>query len=1376
MRALLTINPLTGAPAELASSSELVAAPLAAEIPVAALPLDALELNDTIATATVLGSLPEITLRDLSIDSEDDVDFFKYTAHTTGQLIVRAHYDPADGGLQLTFRDAFGADITPTVTISAAGSYFIAPVVGQRPYYIEVNGIDDAENFYTLEIENFPAPVPTGVDLDPASDTGSSDSDNVTQDTTPTFSIQTGVMNFIDVDHDNVLDPTELAALTAAQAATGLSTGIAVEVTLINTSDPAQAPVVGFADPLSGSFPIVYRFTPEAPLPAGVYLVTANTRIFDGAFPSQSGRSGPSIPLAVTIDVTAPTAPAPDLLQSSDSGFANFDNVTNVTQPAFDGTAEQRAKVYVLAQQFTSGGVPIGTPRVIGQGVVGSDLSDGVADGLGHWEVTVEPLIDGFYDIFTRFEDAAGIVSPNSETLRVVIDTTAPNTPLLDVVSSSDSGRNNVDDLTNDNRPFVTMRGNATNAGGPSNPLPNDVIFRVYLRPDGALPTSEILVYDSSVEFAALTSLSSLTRQITTVLNNPAGAPLPDGAHNLKLEVEDRAGNISHDFLLPIIVDTSGPTVKFGVATALTGLVADSDTGSPIDPALFNDLITSDTTPKFAGQAGADAIVRVIADVNMNGVLDAGDQLIGQTTAVPLDGNQAEPLGYWEIQSTLDVNQIFGTRDGLRRFFVTAVDPAGNETGIDDEEPDPLQILEIFIDTQGPRIEGVSVTGFEDFDLFATKPETQGPTPLVDSLSIFVSDLPERIVPGDFNYAAVIEALAETAGNYRLVGDHTGVIPITEVQVLFNPTANGNPAAARIILSFAQPLPDDRYTLIVSDNITDPAGNRLDGENNADQPNGEPNFPTGDGVAGGSFTTRFTVDSRPEIGIWSSSSVQVDINGNFTWDPTNADQTNRDLTFVMGNTSDYIFAGNFTDLNGDVAGFDKLGVYGRINGQWQWRVDTDNDGVLDLFINDPANINGFPIAGNFDGNLDNGDEVGVFDGVNFWLDTNHDYNVDTKIVSSLRGHPLAGDFDGDGIDDLATYRNDTGDFQFNLSGSAGGLNGAVNATIHFDFPGVMQRPVAADMDGDGIDDIGLRVAGDNFAGSQGVAEWYFLISNRPRRRGEEVVPNTPGTVEALNHPFSPTPLGNDLFARFGDELGIPVAGNFDPPLLPKAPSSSNGGSSGGSTATTATQANALVRSLYRDILGREADPSGLKAFSAQVVAGATAAQVADQLVSSTEYLGKVVDSYYATYLQRKADPAGRAAWIAELQGGKTPDQVIASFLQSAEYASRNASNTAFVDGLYRDLLGRNADSAGRNSWVAQLNSGKSRTEVIASFLGSQERREKIVDQVYRQVFKRSADPIGLKAFATQLAAPDFTRVDLEASLAASDEYFARVYG
>ena len=80
-----------------------------------------------------------------------------------------------------------------------------------------------------------------------------------------------------------------------------------------------------------------------------------------------------SVPLWFTIDTTNPAANATlDMIDSSDSFHpmigTNTDDLTNINAPAFDGVAEANAKI-----RITTGG------RIIGQGVVNSDESDGNA-------------------------------------------------------------------------------------------------------------------------------------------------------------------------------------------------------------------------------------------------------------------------------------------------------------------------------------------------------------------------------------------------------------------------------------------------------------------------------------------------------------------------------------------------------------------------------------------------------------------------------------------------------------------------------------------------------------------------------------------------------------------------------------------------------------------------------------------------------------------------------------------------------------------------------------------------------------------------------------------------------------------------------------
>ncbi len=429
------------------------------------------------------------------------------------------------------------------------------------------------------------------------------------------------------------------------------------------------------------------------------------------------------------------------------------------------------------------------------------------------------------------------------------------------------------------------------------------------------------------------------------------------------------------------------------------------------------------------------------------------------------------------------------------------------------------------------------------------------------------------------------------------------MISISQIIVTNDPIVNGQPATATVKLVFAQPLPDDRFTLTIKDSgLVDPAGNKLDGESNAIEPNGAPIFPSGDGQPGGSFVVRFTVDSRPEIGTYAAGSVYVDANGNNTWDPTNTDATNRDLTFTLGvapalqgtispmGIHDAVFAGDFLPQNligvkGPIAGqskvgFDELAAYGYdpILGTFRWLIDTNSDGVIDPSKGDfattqPAGfqINGEPVAANFDGVPADGDQIGLFNGTTWYLDTSNHHVIDssaTVVQSQLRGAPVVGDFNGDGIADLATYLN--GRFEINfghLSGGKPAWSGTIDATINFGFAGVGGVPVAADMNQDGRTDLGLyqpRTSGSSVQNG----EWYWLISNNP----------TAANPTGLDHPFSPAPLGSDIFAQFGAQTALPIVGNFDPPIQAATPAATNLGTL--TSAITATGQNVQGQQWY----------------------------------------------------------------------------------------------------------------------------------------------------------------------------------------------------
>lgn len=289
-----------------------------------------------------------------------------------------------------------GPTDTPANRTDAAGRFAVRvnpnsfPVDGT--YIVGVRATDDAgtvgaPTLFTVVIDTTaPAQAPSVPDMTPSSDSGLSNTDNITNITRPTF---TGT--------------TEPGAM--------------VQFFLNGGTAPVETV---FANALGQ-----YTVTLSTPLADGIYSISA--QLTDVA-----GNVGPrSAALVFVIDTTPPNAPSvPDLTSQSDSGISDTDNVTNVTTPSFSGTAEPAALVELFAD-----GVLVGSAR---------------ADQNGNWLVTVDsPLSDGVYNIAAQQTDLAGNVGPLSASLPITIDTVpplAPSTP--NMTAATDTGISSTDNLT----------------------------------------------------------------------------------------------------------------------------------------------------------------------------------------------------------------------------------------------------------------------------------------------------------------------------------------------------------------------------------------------------------------------------------------------------------------------------------------------------------------------------------------------------------------------------------------------------------------------------------------------------------------------------------------------------------------------------------------------------------------------------------------------------------------------------------------------------------------------------------------------------------------------------------------------------------------
>jgi hypothetical protein len=202
-------------------------------------------------------------------------------------------------------------------------------------------------------------------------------------------------------------------------------------------------------------------------------------------------------------------------------------------------------------------------------------------------------------------------------------------------------------------------------------------------------------------------------------------------------------------------------------------------------------------------------------------------------------------------------------------------------------------------------------------------------------------------------------------------------------------------------------------------------------------------------------------------------------------------------------------------------------------------------------------------------------------------------------------------------------------------------------------------------------------------------------------------------------------------------------------------------------------ATLYVSDLYRQILLREADPDGLASWVALLNGGAPRAAIVEALWESPEHRGLQVDELYTTYLHRAADAQGRTSWVNALMNGMTEAEASRGFLTSAEYQQAHAGTTAYLTGLYADVLGRTPDPGALDGWQAAVQRGVSREALADAFLGAGEAYQQLLDRSYSDYLGRAADPAGEAYWGGALQSRQASAADVAQALLASDEYFAR---
>src|SRR5882724_6919361 len=200
---------------------------------------------------------------------------------------------------------------------------------------------------------------------------------------------------------------------------------------------------------------------------------------------------------------------------------------------------------------------------------------------------------------------------------------------------------------------------------------------------------------------------------------------------------------------------------------------------------------------------------------------------------------------------------------------------------------------------------------------------------------------------------------------------------------------------------------------------------------------------------------------------------------------------------------------------------------------------------------------------------------------------------------------------------------------------------------------------------------------------------------------------------------------------------------------------------------------AILPGVYKDLLGRPADPQGVQFWTGQMAGGASELQVVQQIEQSPEARQAEVRGLYTTLLGRKADPGGVAYFTSQLQAGASLANVEAEMLASTEYMRSRGDHTSadFLSSAFRDLLGRKIEPNALVSFGQLMGHGSSLAAVADAIASSPEAVGRFLRREYQRLLKRSADPAGLQFWTTVAQSAGYDAV--LAGLLSSPEYAAR---
>ena len=317
---------------------------------------------------------------------------------------------------------------------------------------------------------------------------------------------------------------------------------------------------------------------------------------------------------------------------------------------------------------------------------------------------------------------------------------------------------------------------------------------------------------------------------------------------------------------------------------------------------------------------------------------------------------------------------------------------------------------------------------------------------------------------------------------------------------------------------------------------------------------------------------------------------------------------------------------------------------------------------------------------------------------------------------------------------------------------------------------------SAPIDSSGNPGFGGGIANINLGPATGGPNGGQLTIDRTQIQGNSALIGPAIIEEGINSSGSPDLAGGPLTIEASQIAGNTgfAGGGINANLGSQMTFANNTFGSNPTTGCSGRSGNdAWLCAVYLDVLGRPMDSTGAAHFEGLLAHGASRAQVADQILTSTEYWKGFVNYIYENLLSRPVEPIARSMWVARLSSGMSDATFISEVAGSQEfYKNAGSTNAGYVSALYNLLLGRSPSQSDASFWTAKLSSGTSRTSVAAGIVTSKELARSALQTVYLSLLDRPASSTDISNwYSVLLRGVSFEEV--QAQIAGSPECYAK---